>query len=48
MNLSEALLHALGAARGRRGRFQIIEAMVSRGATSPTLARFVEGVKSKR
>ena len=42
------LARALGAAHGRRGRFQIIEAMVSRGAMSPTLARFVEGVKSKR
>jgi indolepyruvate decarboxylase len=42
------LARALGAAHGRRGRFQIIEAMVPRGAMSPTLARFVEGVKSKR
>jgi indolepyruvate decarboxylase len=42
------LARALGAAHGRRGRFQIIEAMVARGAMSPTLARFVEGVKSKR
>jgi indolepyruvate decarboxylase len=42
------LARALGAAHARRGRFQIIEAMVARGAMSPTLARFVEGVKSKR
>ncbi|MBE0627132.1 MAG: indolepyruvate/phenylpyruvate decarboxylase [Burkholderiales bacterium] len=42
------LAQALGAAHGRRGRFQLIEAMVARGAMSPTLARFVEGVKSKR
>ena len=42
------LAQALGAAQRRRGRFQLIEAMVARGAMSPTLARFVEGVKSKR
>ena len=42
------LARALGAAHGRRGRFQIIETMVARGAMSPTLARFVQGVKSKR
>ena len=39
---------ALAAALRRRGRFQLIEMMVARGAMSPTLARFVEGVKSKR
>ncbi|MCJ7837698.1 MAG: thiamine pyrophosphate-dependent enzyme, partial [Burkholderiales bacterium] len=42
------LAQALSAAQGRRGRFQLIEAMVARGAMSPTLARFVEGDKSKR
>ena len=42
------LVHALDAAQRRRGKFQLIEAMVARGAISPTLARFVEGVKSKR
>ena len=42
------LAQALNAAQQRRGRFQLIEAMVARGAMSPTLARFVEGVKSKR
>ena len=42
------LAQALAAAQRRRGRFQLIEAMVARGAMSPTLARFVEGVKSKR
>jgi len=42
------LAQALAAAQSRRGRFQLIEAMVARGAMSPTLARFVEGVKSKR
>ena len=29
-------------------RLQLMEAMVARGAMSPTQARFVEGVKSKR
>ena len=42
------LARALGAAHGRRGRFQIIEIMLARGAMSPTLARFVAGVKGKR
>ena len=42
------LAQALAAAQRQRGRFQLIEAMVARGAMSPTLARFVEGVKSKR
>ena len=42
------LKQALAAAQKRRGRFQLIEAMVARGAMSPTLSRFVEGVKSKR
>jgi len=42
------MARALRALHGRRGRFQIIEAMAARGAMSPTLARFVEGVKSKR
>lgn len=42
------LADALAAAHNRRGRFQLIEAMVARGAMSPTLSRFVEGVKSKR
>ncbi|MBE0613069.1 MAG: indolepyruvate/phenylpyruvate decarboxylase [Burkholderiales bacterium] len=42
------LAQALSVAQSRRGRFQLIEAMVARGAMSPTLSRFVEGVKSKR
>ena len=42
------LAQALAAAQRRRGKFQMIEVMVARGAMSPTLARFVEGVKSKR
>ena len=42
------LAQALAAAYRRPGRFQLIEAMVARGAMSPTLARFVQGVKGKR
>ncbi len=42
------LVQALNEAQRRRGKFQLIEAMVARGAKSPTLTRFVEGVKSKR
>lgn len=36
---------ALDRAWRTRGRFQLIEAMIPRGAMSPTLARFVAGVK---
>jgi indolepyruvate decarboxylase len=36
---------ALGRAVATRGRFQLIEAMLPRGVLSPTLARFVAGVK---
>ena len=36
---------ALEAAATTRGRFQLIEAMLPRGAVSATLARFVAGVK---
>jgi indolepyruvate decarboxylase len=36
---------ALDAALGRRGRFELIEVMLARGAVSDTLARFVNGVR---
>ena len=36
---------ALDAAIERRGRFQLVEAMIPRGVLSDTLARFVAGVK---
>jgi len=39
---------ALRAAVEERGRFQLIEAMIPPGKVSPTLARFVEGVKRLR
>jgi len=39
------LLAALAQAWRTRGRFQLIEAMIPRKAMSPTLQRFVEGVK---
>lgn len=39
--LAEALAHACAA----RGRFQLVEAMIPRGAMSSTLSRFVAGVK---
>jgi indolepyruvate decarboxylase len=39
------LVAALARAVRTRGRFQLIEAMLPRGALSPTLARFVAGVK---
>jgi indolepyruvate decarboxylase len=39
---------ALRAAVASRGRFQLIEAMIPRGTVSPTLARFVDGVKRLR
>ena len=43
---TKAQLHAaLERAAATRGRFQLIEIMIPRGALSPTLARFVEGVK---
>jgi indolepyruvate decarboxylase len=42
------LAAALEKARQRRGKFQLIEAMLSRGATSETLARFVAGFKAAR
>ena len=43
---TRAQLHgALERAVATRGRFQLIEIMLPRGALSPTLARFVEGVK---
>jgi indolepyruvate decarboxylase len=42
------LAQALAAAQGRRGRFRLIEAVVARGTMSPTLTRFVEGIKSRR
>ena len=42
------LAAALTQARARRGRFQLIEAMLPRGATSDTLARFVAGFQAAR
>jgi indolepyruvate decarboxylase len=42
--LSAALEHAVAT----RGRFQLIEAMLPRGSTSETLARFVAGFKAAR
>ncbi len=42
------LITALDHAYATRGRFQLIEAMLPRGATSDTLARFVAGFKAAR
>jgi len=42
------LIAALDHAYATRGRFQLIEAMLPRGATSETLARFVAGFKAAR
>jgi indolepyruvate decarboxylase len=43
-----ALAEALDRAVERRGQFSLIEAMLPRGVTSDTLARFVSGFKSVR
>lgn len=42
------LAAALERAAATRGRFQLIEAMIPRGALSTTLARFVEGMRKRR
>ena len=42
------LVEALAHAHATRGRFQLIEAMLPRGQTSDTLARFVAGFKAAR
>jgi indolepyruvate decarboxylase len=42
------LVAALDVAHRTRGRFQLIEAMLPRGRTSDTLARFVAGFKAAR
>lgn len=42
------LVAALARAHATRGRFQLIEAMLPRGVTSDTLARFVAGFKRAR
>ncbi|MDA8248033.1 MAG: indolepyruvate/phenylpyruvate decarboxylase [Rhodospirillales bacterium] len=42
------LAAALAAAHATRGKFQLIEAMLPRGQTSDTLARFVAGFKAAR
>jgi indolepyruvate decarboxylase len=42
------LADALERAHAARGKFQLIEAMLARGKTSDTLARFVAGFKSAR
>jgi indolepyruvate decarboxylase len=39
------LAAALRAAASRRGRFQLIDVVIPRGVLSPTLTRFVEGIK---
>jgi indolepyruvate decarboxylase len=41
------LAAALRAAAARRGRFQLIDVVIPRGVLSPTLARFVEGIKRR-
>jgi indolepyruvate decarboxylase len=38
---------ALDRAANTRGRFQLIEVMLEKGAVSTTLARFVEGLKRR-
>jgi indolepyruvate decarboxylase len=43
-----ALVSALEDAVNRRGKFSLIEAMLPRGVTSETLARFVAGFKAAR
>ncbi|WP_228892434.1 indolepyruvate/phenylpyruvate decarboxylase [Pseudoduganella aquatica] len=45
VNTRAQLRQALDKALATRGRFQLIEAMLPRGAQSDTLARFVAGVK---
>ena len=42
------LARALDEAVTRRGRFELVEAVIPRGAISPTLRRFVEGVQNLR
>jgi indolepyruvate decarboxylase len=42
------LAAALMQARARRERFRLIEAMLPRGVTSDTLARFVAGFQAAR
>ncbi len=44
----DELAGALERAHATRGKFQLIEAMLPRGATSDTLARFVAGFKAAR
>ncbi|MBV8635757.1 MAG: indolepyruvate/phenylpyruvate decarboxylase, partial [Burkholderiaceae bacterium] len=44
-NTRAELAFALEQAHGRRGKFQLIEAMIPRGAVSDTLSRFVSGVR---
>jgi indolepyruvate decarboxylase len=39
------LRDALARAAATHGRFQLVEAMIPRGVLSPTLARFVAGVR---
>lgn len=39
------LAAALRAATARRGRFQLIDVQIPGGVLSPTLARFVEGIR---
>ena len=42
------LISALAEAHANRGRFYLIEAMLPRGTTSDTLARFVASFKAAR
>jgi indolepyruvate decarboxylase len=42
------LADALERAIERRGRFQLIDAIIPRGAVSPALARFVETLSSRQ
>jgi indolepyruvate decarboxylase len=42
------LAAALAAAHAERGRFQVLEIRLERGALSPTLARFVSGIQRMR
>ncbi|HEY6334745.1 MAG TPA: indolepyruvate/phenylpyruvate decarboxylase [Alphaproteobacteria bacterium] len=48
VNTRAELAAALERAAESRGRFQLIEAMIPRGALSTTLARYVEGFRKKR
>ena len=42
------LANALSAAFQKRGKFQLIEAMVPRGKTSRTMSQYVQGIATKQ